>query len=122
MNATQKKVEEFLTAYELAAQTLCDYWDGPVVDGVQYSEDDTEDLCNWVVSQGRDLWQCVVEGDIDIGTIASIISSREFHLLPVAIAEWTTTVGDPRHRGYQDPALIAQGVNLTRFGTDTPGG
>jgi hypothetical protein len=121
VNAPKEQLEEFANVYELAAQSLCDYWDGPLVDNLQYSEDDTEDLCNWVVSQGRELWQRVRAGDIDIGCVASILSKGEFHLLPVPTEQWSTEVSNPKHRGYQDPALIAMGVYFTRFGMVWPG-
>ncbi|WP_433057892.1 DUF4240 domain-containing protein [Dactylosporangium sp. CS-033363] len=55
--APRDEVVAFQSAYEEAAEELADYWDGPVVDGVQYSEDDTEDLCLWIVAQGRAAWE-----------------------------------------------------------------
>jgi len=116
VNAPKKRLEQFASAYELAAHSLRDYWDGPLVDGIQYSEDDTEDLCNWIVAQGRELWQRVRAGDIDIGRVASIVSKGHFHLLPVPTDKWTTEVHNPKHLGYQDPALIAMGVYHSRFG------
>lgn len=121
VNAPKEQLEQFAAAYEFAAQSLCGYWDGPLVDGIQYSEDDIEDLCNWIVSQGRELWQKVAGGDIDIGRVASIVARRDYHLLPVTIKEWTKEVRDRKHRGYQDPALIAMGVHYTRCGTVWPG-
>jgi hypothetical protein len=120
MNASQEHVEQFAAEYELAAQALCDYWDGPIVDGVEYSEDDTEDLCDWVVAQGRELWHKVKDREIDIGTIALVHSRGNYDLLPVPVSEWTTEVRDSKHRGYQDPASIASGVYRSRFGVDLP--
>ena len=116
VDASEEKLEQFASAYELAAQSVCDYWDGPIVEGVQYSEDDTEDVCNWIVSQGHGLWRCVQVGDIDIERIATAISKGEFRLLPTPTEEWTKEVSDPKHYGYQDPALIAAGVYYSRFG------
>ena len=116
VTAPREHVEEFAAAYELAAKTLCDYWDGPLVDGIQYSEDDTEDLCNWIVSQGRELWHKVAGGDLDIGHVASVVARRDYNLLPVAIKDWSTEVRDPKHRGYQAPESIAMGVYYSRFG------
>ncbi|MET7393043.1 hypothetical protein ABZS66_06040 [Dactylosporangium sp. NPDC005572] len=54
--APEDEIVAFQLTYELAAEALTDYWDGPVVDGVRYSEDDTEDLCMWIVAQGREFW------------------------------------------------------------------
>ena len=55
--APAEEIVAFQAAYELAAEELADYWDGPEVGGVQYSEDDTEDLCHWIVAQGRTAWE-----------------------------------------------------------------
>ena len=73
VNAPKKRLEQFASAYELAAHSLRDYWDGPLVDGIQYSEDDTEDLCNWIVAQGRELWQ--ESGPVTLTSGASLQSS-----------------------------------------------
>ncbi|MEZ6136324.1 MAG: hypothetical protein R3C53_15625 [Pirellulaceae bacterium] len=116
VNVPKERVEQFASAYELAAQSLCDYWNGPIVDGVQYSEDDTEDVCNWIVSQGPGLWQRVFTGELDLERVAKIIFNGHFHLLPEPVIEWSEDVADPAHDGYQDPALIAAGVFYSRFG------
>ncbi|WP_432824790.1 hypothetical protein [Dactylosporangium sp. CA-092794] len=60
--AAEDEIVAYQLAYELAAEEVADYWDGPVVDGVQYSEDDTEDLCKWVVAQGRAAWAAARSG------------------------------------------------------------
>jgi hypothetical protein len=48
----RERLVDFAAAYRDAACAVCDYWDGPVVDGIEFSEDDSEDLANWVVSVG----------------------------------------------------------------------
>ncbi|MER7277572.1 hypothetical protein ABT369_24335 [Dactylosporangium sp. NPDC000244] len=55
-SASRDEIVAYQRAFEEAAEELADYWDGPVVDGVQYSEDDTEDLCLWIVGEGRESW------------------------------------------------------------------
>jgi hypothetical protein len=40
-----------------ASEQVCDYWRGPTVDGIAFSEDDTEDLCDRVVSRGAGFWR-----------------------------------------------------------------
>ncbi|WP_432987412.1 DUF4240 domain-containing protein [Dactylosporangium sp. CA-233914] len=60
--ASEDEIVAFQLAYELAAEEITDYWDGPVVDGVPYSEDDTEDLCQWIVAQGRPAWEAARSG------------------------------------------------------------
>nr|BFE62418.1 hypothetical protein GCM10020063_069440 [Dactylosporangium thailandense] len=54
--ASEDEIVDYQGSFEAAAEELADYWDGPVVDGVQYSEDDTEDLCLWIVGEGRESW------------------------------------------------------------------
>ncbi|MBX7218538.1 MAG: DUF4240 domain-containing protein [Blastocatellia bacterium] len=64
--ASREEIVEFQRTYEDAAQAICDYWDGPVVGDIVFSEDDTEDFCTWVVSQGRALWeQALVAADLE---------------------------------------------------------
>src|SRR5713226_10200850 len=74
--ASKEQVEQFAHAFEIAAAAVCDFWDGPEVDGVVYSEDDTEDLCKWVVGQGRDLWKSVVDGDRTLANVARLKSEE----------------------------------------------
>jgi len=54
---SQDKLVAFARHYRDAAEAVCNYWDGPVIDGEGLSEDGTEDLCNWIVSQGQAMWR-----------------------------------------------------------------
>ena len=117
MAASAEQVRQFADAFENAAMTLCDYWDGPMVDGIQYSEDDTEDLCQWIVSQGRDLWTKLMNGKLDLTDVARHIARSEIDKLPAKTEEWNSTVNDLRHFGYQSPECIAHAVYYSRFGT-----
>ncbi|WP_433217212.1 hypothetical protein ACQP00_09230 [Dactylosporangium sp. CS-047395] len=73
-SAPRDQVVAFQVAYEEAAGELADYWDGPLVDGVQYSEDDTEDLCLWIVAQGRDAWE---DARVDFGAAVRRYGARD---------------------------------------------
>ncbi|KDN80764.1 hypothetical protein [Kitasatospora cheerisanensis] len=103
-------VEDFALAHEAAQDALADPAEGVRVDGETWSEDSTEDLCRWVVGQGREFWQAVVAGE----------------LTPEAAARryldgadpWDEEVADPRHRGYQSTGFLAHGVYRSRFGED----
>lgn len=103
-------VQRFAFAYEDASTELADYADGITVDGVTFSEDDMEDLCDWVVSQGRAYWETVVSGELPLAEAALAYHDDTTH--------WDTAVTDPGHRGYQSPSGIAHGVYRTRFGED----
>ncbi|MFG2044596.1 DUF4240 domain-containing protein [Dactylosporangium sp. NPDC048998] len=72
--ASADEIVAYQLAYEQAAEEIADYWDGPVVDGVPYSEDDTEDLCKWVVAQGREAW---VAACSDLGEAVRRYTARD---------------------------------------------
>ena len=107
----------FARAFEEAAEEVCDYWDGPVVDDVPFSEDGTEDLCKWVVSQGRELWQQAVSKTIPLDDLVRLYwasgDSRD-----VAHPRWETTVNKAAYDGWRSPAAIVYAIFATRFGED----
>lgn len=51
---------EFAKTYRDTSEEVCDYWAGPTVDATAFSEDDTEDFCDWVVSRGEAYWRQVM--------------------------------------------------------------
>ncbi|MFE2109445.1 hypothetical protein ACFXAF_26790 [Kitasatospora sp. NPDC059463] len=110
-------LEEFALAYECAAGALADFSEGVRVDGDAWSEDGTEDLCLWVVGQGRGLWRSVLAGDPGLEDVAQLYLGR-VAAGPGQAVRWDTEVSDPRHRGYQSPGAIAHGVYRSRFGED----
>lgn len=55
--AEPERIVEFARAWRDASEAIADATNGPTVDGERLSEDDTEDFCHWVVSQGRETWQ-----------------------------------------------------------------
>ncbi|MBS2032015.1 MAG: hypothetical protein JST54_29220 [Deltaproteobacteria bacterium] len=56
-NLSKGQLIEFGRVFRDAAEAIVPYWEGPLVDGIQFSEDDTEDLCHWIVGQGLETWQ-----------------------------------------------------------------
>ncbi|MFB7676710.1 hypothetical protein ACFC26_35420 [Kitasatospora purpeofusca] len=110
-------LEAFALAYESAAESLADFSEGVRVDGEVWSEDSTEDLCLWVVGQGRGLWSPVVVGDLPLEEAARMYLGRS-PLLPDIVEPWDGEVSDPGHRGYQSPGTIVHGVYRTRFAED----
>lgn len=99
---------QFALIYETAAAELADYWDGIEVDGDVWSEDDMEDLCDWVVSQGRDYWTSVRTGDRPL-----IEAARTYR---AESGTWDPAITNPEHRGYASPQAIVHGVYWSRFG------
>jgi hypothetical protein len=108
-------VERFANAYWDASSELCDYSEGVLINGDVWSEDSTEDLCAWVVSQGRALWVSVASGERSLAEVAEVYLGRA---TDAGSIRWTTEVSDPRHRGYQSPEGIARGVYWSRFAED----
>ncbi|MFF7454487.1 hypothetical protein [Kitasatospora sp. NPDC008115] len=108
-------LEAFALAYESAADSLADFAEGVSVDGDVWSEDSTEDLCLWVVGQGRGLWGAVIAGDLGLEAAAQLYLGRA---APDQVAPWDGEVSNPEHRGYQSPGAIAHGVHRSRFGED----
>ncbi len=113
----REALEAFALAYESAAESLADFSGGVTVDGEVWSEDSTEDLCLWVVGQGRALWTSVVVGDLPLEEAARMYLGRA-PLGPDVVTPWDGEVSDPGHRGYQSPGTIVHGVYRTRFAED----
>jgi hypothetical protein len=108
------ELEEFALAYELAAEEITGYWDGPV--GLGYSEDDTEDLCKWIVSQGEALWLQAVSRERDLMDLA--------HLHELAqrgegneYKRWDVDLEHQRYYGWLSPSGLAGIIYETRFGS-----
>lgn len=111
-------VEHLACAYAAAATELVDFSSGGVeVDGRVWSEDSTEDLCTWVVSQGHAFWGMVVDGTWSLAEVAEVYLERPSPL-GTAPVRWDLTVANPNHRGCQAPGVIASGVYWTRFGEE----
>lgn len=113
--ASREEVEMFAIAYDIAAESVADYWEGPDVDGVQFSEDDTEDLCKWVVSQGQIFWESAISGERSLVDLARLYWQSERGEIP-ELPKWTTEVTNPQNQGYQAPEYIAYAVYEWRFG------
>jgi hypothetical protein len=85
--------------YDEAMWEVCDTWDGPEVDGITFSEDDTEDLNLWVVSKGQTVWERAVASD-DLSELIREYWEEEH-------TTWDSSVENPRYRGHQSCRGIA---------------
>ena len=90
---------------------VCEPWDGPLVDGVSFSEDDTEDFTDWVVSQGASAWHRACEAD-DLAELA-----REYQAARRA-PTWDIAVTEPAYGGWQTCKAIAYAVYERVHGGD----
>jgi hypothetical protein len=112
----REQLVEFARLYGEASAEVCDYWAGPTVDGIAFSEDDTEDLCDWVVSRGEAYWRRIIAlgGELEPAV-------REYwreQAGPSDLRSWTSEVDHPLYRGYQSPGAIAFAVFRIRFNED----
>ena len=110
--ATREEIVAFERTYEDAAKEVCDYWSGPTVDGVGFSEDDTEDFCHWVVSQGRALWRQARTAP-DLEPFVRLYWAAEDGATDWP--KWNSSVLNENYRGYQAPGSVAYAVFEARF-------
>jgi hypothetical protein len=78
MTQPREVVVAYGQAYVAAAADLVEgyFADGVVVEGAVWSEDSTQDLCTWVVGQGRALWARVASGDLPLADAARVYLGR----------------------------------------------
>ncbi|MFB7256974.1 hypothetical protein [Streptomyces nojiriensis] len=110
-------LEEYALAYLEAAEALIDFSEGVTVDGAGWSEDSTEDLCMWVVGQGRAFWRSTVEGAWELPDAAQAYLGRSSPLVG-EVTPWDEQVRRPEHTGYRSPGTLVHGVYRRRFGQD----
>ncbi|MEV7560257.1 hypothetical protein [Streptomyces sp. NPDC089795] len=110
-------LETYAVAYLEAAESLIDFSEGVTVDGEVWSEDSTEDLCVWVVGQGRAFWRSTIEGSWDLSDAAQAYLRRPSSVMG-EVTWWDGQVRRPEHTGYASPATLVHGVYRTRFGQD----
>jgi hypothetical protein len=119
---SQTEIAQWQQAYELAAEAIVPYWDGPDMGGEVgvLSEDGTEDLCKWIVSQGRGLWQQATAPNADLKSLVRLYWRANQGMVP-EYPPWSKTVENPEYRGYQDPSCIAYPIYRARFGAELDG-
>ncbi|MFD7916329.1 hypothetical protein ACFV30_37430 [Streptomyces sp. NPDC059752] len=110
-------LEGYALAYLEAAKSLIDFSEGVTVDGEVWSEDSTEDLCMWVVGQGRAFWRSTVEEAWELPDAAQAYLGRPSPLM-WEVTQWDAQVLRPEHTGYRCPGTLVHGVYRTRFGQD----
>lgn len=118
----QETVENYFALYTTASQEIVDYWDAP------FSEDSTEDICDWIVSQGKVFWEIVVNNEIDLlqahqlmVEIDIVKSESEPKPTPKPtkyanmVCHWNNEVKNEKYQGYQSPKALAIGVYYEKF-------
>jgi hypothetical protein len=112
----RERLVAYAATYERAAEDLCDYWSGPMVDGARLSEDDTEDLCHWIVSQGPDVYRraLALRGQLQPLWLRYRASERGED---AEYPRWSVEVQNEAYRGYQSPSGIPHPIYEARFGS-----
>jgi hypothetical protein len=112
----KEQLEDYYGLYKRASQEIRDPWDGPYINEEidHLSEDSTEDLCDWIVSQGYDHWS---EMDIDDESLAAVFHSMkkvEKGKKVKGCVNWNSNTKYP----YKTPKALALSVYEEKFGED----
>ena len=112
-SASQTEIEEFQIEFEAAKEELADYSEGIRLDGITTAEDGTEDICAWIVGQGRLVWEtaCSLKGDL-------CDYAREYERVESgrsAKGAWNDSGMGERYRGSRSPGTLAYRVYEERF-------
>lgn len=109
----RERLIAYADTYVEAMFAVCEPWDGPLVSGVQFSEDDTEDFTEWVVSQGQVYWERACKAErLDLFVREHIANRR------AGPRRWNPEVGNPDYRGWQSCKGIAFAVFQAMHGAD----
>jgi hypothetical protein len=111
--AKREQIVAFQRSYEAAAEAVCDYWNGPIVDGIGFSEDDTKDLCHWIVSQGSALWLQAISAT-DLTPFVRLYWAAEYKGA-ADWPKWNSLALSPVYHGFQAPGSVAYRVFEARF-------
>jgi hypothetical protein len=117
--ASRAEIEDFAREFRRAKEhVVADYSKGIEVDGVIFSEDGTEDFCDWVVAQGRDFWQAAVASRADLSGLAREYQGAEESGSKAASRAWNASALGQKYRGSHSPRLLAYAIYDARFGAD----
>jgi hypothetical protein len=105
---SEEKLKKYLMYWDISSRALCAPWDGPYIDDEieQLSEDSTEELTDWIVSQGKSAWEYALRNPDQLSELFCISNgngkSKEFET-----TLWNTKVSKKNHIGFQSPKDIA---------------
>lgn len=92
----------YARSYDDAMMQVCEPWNGPEVDGIQFSEDDTEDFTVWVVSQGRAYWKQAVASEDLTEFVRQYWAQRA--------TSWDLAVENQAYEGFQSCRALATAI------------
>lgn len=102
----KESLENFYGFFEILAMDLCDYTDGPFLnDEIGYlSEDGAEDLCVWIVSQGKTYWDSVLKEEKSLKDTFFVMSDVQVGKSEAAM-KWKYDVVNPKYNGLGHQSL-----------------
>lgn len=109
----KEELENYYGLYRIFCERICDYSEGPA----GLSEDGAEDLCIWVVSQGFEFWQTVINKGESLEKVYQLMLDSD-NGRDTFLSKWDVAVINPVSRGHQNPRDIAMAVYEHRFGED----
>ena len=117
--ASRLEIEEFAREYRCAkARVIADYTQGIEIDGVSFSEEVTEDFCDWIVAQGRRIWQAAVASRAYVSGLAREYQRAKESGSKAASRAWNGSALGQKYPGSHSPRLLAHAVYDARFGAD----
>jgi hypothetical protein len=119
-SASRLEIEEFAREFRCAkARVIADYSKGIEIDGVAFSDEVTEDFCDWIVAQGRPVWQAALaRRDYVFALAREYRRTRESGSKAAARQAWNPAVLGQKYAGSHTPRRLADAVYDARFGAD----
>ena len=118
-NASRVEIEEFVREFGCAkARVIADPSKGIEIDGATFSEEVTEDFSDWIVAQGRPVWQAAVASRDYVCALAREYQRAKQSDSNAANHTWNAAGLGKKYPGSHAPRLLADAVYDARFGTD----
>jgi hypothetical protein len=117
--ASRAEIEDFAREFRRAkARVIADYSKRIEFDGVTFSEEVTEDFCDWIVAQGRRIWQAAVASRAYVSGLAREYQRAKESGSKAASRAWNGSALGQKYPGSHSPRLLAHAVYDARFGAD----
>jgi hypothetical protein len=113
-SASQTEIVAFQTEFEAAKEDLADYSEGITFNGTTTSEDATQDICAWIVGQGRVVWEAAFSSKDDLSSYAQ--GYQLFESRRSTKGSWNDSGLGDKYRGSRSAAILAYRIYEDRFG------
>jgi len=113
-SASRTQIVAFQAEFEAAKEDLADYSEGIRFNGTTTSEDATQDICAWIVGQGRVAWEAAFSRKSDLSAYAQEHQDSESQVSTKGV--WNDSGLGEKYRGSRSPAILAYCIYEDRFG------